>query len=124
MSCKNCKEELTQDNVYPSDRRYCADCGQKHALYLQERRQTLASLRDMNLEPKIVQTRYFIRQAVMEFGLDKVYISYSGVEDSTVYRILPNKCIRTSCISFRILPMSIQKQYDIFDGRKKRTARI
>jgi hypothetical protein len=45
MLCNNCKEELTQDNVYPSDRRYCADCGQKHALYLQERRQTLASLR-------------------------------------------------------------------------------
>lgn len=84
MLCKNCKEELTQDNVYPSDRRYCADCGQKHALYLQERRQTLASLRDMNLESKIVQTRYLIRQAVMEFGLDKVYISYSGSKDSTV----------------------------------------
>ena len=84
MLCKNCKEELTQDNVYPSDRRYCADCGQKHALYLQERRQTLASLRDMNLESKIVQTRYLINQAVMEFGLDKVYISYSGGKDSTV----------------------------------------
>ena len=38
----------------------------------------------MNLESKIVQTKYLIREAVSEFGLDKVYISYSGGKDSTV----------------------------------------
>lgn len=84
MLCKKCLEELTTNNVYPSDRRYCVTCGTEHATYLSERRQTLASLREMNLESKIVQTRYLIRRAVMEFGLDKVYISYSGGKDSTV----------------------------------------
>lgn len=84
MLCKNCMEELTSSNIYPSDHRYCIECGTEHAAYLSERRQTLASLREMNLESKITQTRYLIRQAVMEFGLDKVYISYSGGKDSTV----------------------------------------
>lgn len=77
-------EELTSSNTYPSDHRYCIECGTEHAAYLSERRQALASLREMNLESKIIQTRYLIRQAVMEFGLDKVYISYSGGKDSTV----------------------------------------
>ncbi|MFV0538037.1 MAG: phosphoadenosine phosphosulfate reductase family protein [Dysgonomonas sp.] len=77
-------EELTSTNIYQSDRRYCITCGVEHATFLSERRQTLTSLREMNLESKIIQTKYLIRRAVMEFGLDKVYISYSGGKDSTV----------------------------------------
>ncbi len=84
MFCIKCNEELNAENVYPSDHRYCISCGKEHADYLADRRRTLASLREMNLESKIVQTRYLIRQAVSEFGLDKVYISYSGGKDSTV----------------------------------------
>lgn len=84
MVCKKCLEDLTTANVYPSDHRYCITCGTKHAAYLSERRQTLASLREMNLESKIIQTKYLIKCAVMEFGIDKVYISYSGGKDSTV----------------------------------------
>lgn len=84
MVCKKCLEELTADNVYPSDHRYCMTCGSEHTAYLSERRHTLASLREMNLESKIIQTKYLIKCAVMEFGLDKVYISYSGGKDSTV----------------------------------------
>ena len=84
MICKKCQEELTVSNVYPLDHRYCKTCGEEHTAYLSERRQTLSSLREMNLESKIVQTKYLIKCAVMEFGLDKVYISYSGGKDSTV----------------------------------------
>lgn len=84
MICKICGAELSPDNVYPSDSRYCIQCGQEHSDYLKERRQTLKSLREMNLASKIIQSKYLIRQAVNEFGLDKVYISYSGGKDSTV----------------------------------------
>ena len=84
MFCIKCYEELNAENVYPSDHRYCISCGKKHADYLADRRRTLSSLREMNLDSKIIQTRYLIRQAVSEFGLDKVYISYSGGKDSTV----------------------------------------
>ena len=84
MFCIKCNEELTNKNIYSSDRRYCITCGKEHADFLSDRRHILDSLREMNLDSKIVQTRYLIRQAVMEFGLDKVYISYSGGKDSTV----------------------------------------
>ena len=84
MLCKKCMKELTTSNTYPSDRRYCIACGTEHSTYISERRKTLTSLREMNLESKIIQTKYLIRCAVMEFGLDKVYISYSGGKDSTV----------------------------------------
>ena len=84
MLCKKCMKELTTFNTYPSDRRYCIACGTEHSTYISERRKTLTSLREMNLESKIIQTKYLIRCAVIEFGLDKVYISYSGGKDSTV----------------------------------------
>ena len=84
MICKRCQKELTAVNIYTLDHRYCVTCGTEHTVYLSERRQTLASLREMNLESKIIQTKYLIKEAVREFGLDKVYISYSGGKDSTV----------------------------------------
>ncbi|MCM1236821.1 MAG: phosphoadenosine phosphosulfate reductase family protein, partial [Ruminococcus flavefaciens] len=84
MFCKNCEQELNHNNIYPSDHRYCITCGQKHADYLNERRHTLSALRAMNLNSKIIQTKHLIREAVMEFGADKVYVSYSGGKDSTV----------------------------------------
>ena len=84
MFCKTCGEELSTQNTYSSDKRYCIKCGTEHAEFLKERRATLASLREMNLDSKIIQTKFLIRQAVTEFGLDKVYVSYSGGKDSTV----------------------------------------
>ena len=84
MTCKICNEEIHNNNSYPSDHRYCLKCGTAHASYLAERRQTLDSLRGMNLDSKIIQTKFLIREAVNEFGLQKVYISYSGGKDSTV----------------------------------------
>ncbi len=84
MFCIKCNLELNDTNVYPKDKRYCLSCGNEHAIYIADRRLTLASLRSMNLESKIIQTKFLIRQAVTEFGLEKVYISYSGGKDSTV----------------------------------------
>lgn len=84
MICKNCFEEIVEGNFYSNDRRYCIRCGMERAEYLKERRTTLSSLRGMNIQSKIIQTKFLIRQAVSEFGLDKVYISYSGGKDSTV----------------------------------------
>lgn len=84
MYCKICFEELTVQNTYSSDRRYCIICGQKHATHLAERRQTLKSLHEMNLESKITQTKYLLKEAIITFGLNSVYISYSGGKDSTV----------------------------------------
>lgn len=84
IRCKMCDEELTTNNLYSKDARYCNKCGLKHSTYILERKQTLSSLREMNLESKIIQTKFLIREAIREFGKDKVYISYSGGKDSTV----------------------------------------
>lgn len=84
MICINCLEEIAEGGPFPNDRRYCMRCGMKRTAYLKDRRATLASLREMNLPSKIIQTKFLIKLAVNEFGLDKVYISYSGGKDSTV----------------------------------------
>lgn len=84
MICKNCFNEIEDGDFYPNDRRYCMRCGIERAEFLKDRRATLTSLREMNLPSKIIQTKFLIWQAVSEFGLEKIYISYSGGKDSTV----------------------------------------
>ncbi len=84
MVCKECNATITEKNYYPKDKRYCIQCGEKREKFFSERRYTLNSLQNMSLQAKIVQTKYLIKEAVREFGLEKVYISYSGGRDSTV----------------------------------------
>ena len=40
MICKNCGVEITQDNKYPSDFRYCSSCGTERRAYLLYRKNT------------------------------------------------------------------------------------
>ena len=82
--CKICNEEYAENMRYSRGSRYCKKCGKKHSEYLSFRRNTLASLRSMPLEDKVIQTKFLIRQAVITFGEDHCYISYSGGKDSTV----------------------------------------
>ena len=82
--CKKCDEEYDENMRYSRDSRYCKKCGEERTQYLAYRRDTLASLRSMPLEAKIIQTKYLINQAVKTFGEDHCYISYSGGKDSTV----------------------------------------
>ena len=84
MLCKKCGIEITDINAYKNDSRYCINCGTQHSIFLRNRRQTLTDLRNLNLESKIIQSKYLIKRAVSEFGIDHVYISYSGGKDSTV----------------------------------------
>ena len=84
MYCKKCGNEIKEWNAYPKDFRYCKFCAKERKDFLKFRKDTLESLRSMSLESKVVQTKYLIKQAVHEFGIDKVYISYSGGKDSTV----------------------------------------
>lgn len=82
--CKNCNVEITKSNAYNKDFRYCKYCGKERSDFFSSRRDTLASLRSMNLESKIIQTKHLIKEAVLTFGLEHCYISYSGGKDSTV----------------------------------------
>lgn len=87
MICKKCTEELNSENVFSKDRRYCNTCGTQYYEYLAERKATLISLREINLESKIIQSEFLIRQAIETFGINKVYISYSGGKDLQYFRI-------------------------------------
>lgn len=82
--CKICNEEYDDIMQFSRDSRYCKKCGENHAEFLSYRRNTLASLRAMPLEAKIIQTKHLIREAITVFGEDHCYISYSGGKDSTV----------------------------------------
>lgn len=82
--CKICDKEYDDNMRYSRDSRYCKKCGAEHAEYLSYRRDTLASLRAMPLEAKIIQTQFLINQAIRTFGEEHCYISYSGGKDSTV----------------------------------------
>ena len=82
--CKNCKQEYNDNLHYQNDSRYCIKCGEEHTNFLSYRRDTLSSLRSMSLEAKIIQTKSLIRQAIITFGEENCYISYSGGKDSTV----------------------------------------
>ena len=84
MYCKKCGNEITSSNIYPSDSRFCISCGTERSNFIAYRKKTLISLRQMNLNSKIIQTKYLIKQAVNVFGIEHVYISYSGGKDSTV----------------------------------------
>lgn len=119
MVCKKCLEEITAANVYPLDRRYCLACGTEHAAYLSERRQTLTSLREMNLESKIIQTKHLIKCAVREFGLDMVYISYSGGKDSTVLSHITKSMYPDILHLFANTTNEYPKPLNIYDRKKK-----
>lgn len=82
--CKICDKEYDDNMRYSRDSRYCKKCGIERAEYLSYRRDTLASLRAMPLEAKIIQTKFLISQAIRTFGEEHCYISYSGGKDSTV----------------------------------------
>lgn len=82
--CKNCYCELSQNNIFLSDSRYCNECGTKKREFINGRKFVLYSLRLMPLDCKITKTKHMIQEAFNEFGEDKVYVSYSGGKDSTV----------------------------------------
>lgn len=81
FDCKKCDKEY-DDNM--SNSCYCKKCGIEHTEYLSSRLDTLASLRSMLLEAKIIQSKVLINQAIRTFGEKHCYISYSGCKDSMV----------------------------------------
>ncbi len=82
--CKTCKCELTETSTYKNDKRFCLKCAEQKKEFILGRRLTLCSFRAMPLDAKIIKSKIIIREAIEEFGIDKVYISYSGGKDSTV----------------------------------------
>lgn len=83
-NCKECGCELNSNNKYKNDNRFCISCAMRKKAIIQKRRVLLYSLQAMPLDIKIQISKQLIREAIKEFGMDKIYISYSGGKDSTV----------------------------------------
>ena len=82
--CKRCNCQLTKNNIDTHDSRFCTSCASHIREYMKERRSTLQTLYSLPLDQKIERSKYLIKEAINEFGLEHVYISYSGGKDSTV----------------------------------------
>lgn len=82
--CKKCNCQLDKSNTDPKDSRYCISCATSQREYMQGRRTLLQTLYNLPLEIKMEKSKRIIKEAVYEFGIDHVYISYSGGKDSTV----------------------------------------
>lgn len=82
--CKKCSCELHNKNIWKSDPRFCNLCGKERYNFIRSRRLYLIALQYIPLDGKIAKSKLLIQQAVNEFGINHVYISYSGGKDSTV----------------------------------------
>lgn len=82
--CKKCNCKLTKSNTDSKDSRYCISCATTQRNYLNGRRNLLTILYNLPLDIKIQKSKRLISEAVNQFGIDHVYISYSGGKDSTV----------------------------------------
>ncbi len=84
MICCECKKDFPLINMDGKGKRYCSSCYRTKSVHSKVRKFALNSYRAMPLEAKIIKTELLIRDAVNEFGLEHIYLSYSGGKDSTV----------------------------------------
>lgn len=82
--CKKCNCHLDSINTDSKDSRYCISCANAQREFLKSKRNLLQILYNLPLKIKIETSKRIIQEAVNEFELDHVYISYSGGKDSTV----------------------------------------
>ena len=80
--CKICDEEYDENMRYSRDSRYCKKCGEERTQYLSYRRDTLASLRSMPLEAKIIQTKFLINQTFIPE-------TYRAIQSNKFYKTIP-----------------------------------
>ena len=101
---------------YSRGSRYCKKCGKKHSEYLSFRRNTLASLRSMPLEDKVIQTKFLIRQAVIP--LAKIIAIYLILAEKIqlCYPTLLSSYTQTFYIYLQIQQTNIPKPLSTSNG--------
>lgn len=82
--CKKCNCKLNKENIDITDSRYCISCASAQREFYKSRQNLLNILCNLPLEIKIEKSKRLISEAVNRFGIDHVYVSYSGGKDSTV----------------------------------------
>lgn len=84
MKCCMCQNDFLQENMKGKGNRYCLECFTKRSEFMKGRKIALYSFKSLPLELKITKSQNVIQEAISEFGVKNIYISYSGGKDSTV----------------------------------------
>ena len=84
MKCCSCLNDFNEHEMEGKGNRYCQQCFEEKSIYMKSRKMTLSSLKALPLEAKIIKSKIVIEEAVNEFGIEHIYLSYSGGKDSTV----------------------------------------
>lgn len=84
MKCCKCGKKFEANINNRKKFRYCEYCMKEISLITISRKNLLLSYQALPLEAKIKKSKLLIDEAIREFGIEKVYVSYSGGKDSTV----------------------------------------
>ncbi|MGI6652039.1 MAG: phosphoadenosine phosphosulfate reductase family protein [Limnochordia bacterium] len=84
MICRICQGRFEEESMTGLGKLYCRSCYAKRREFIEMRKQKLQLLQALPLEDKILMSKRLVDEAVSEYGLERVYISYSGGKDSTV----------------------------------------
>lgn len=84
MICVNCKKEHATEDMRGKSKCYCPTCYEEISAHRKQRLGSLRYFQSLPLDVKIQRTKLRIRECVQHFGIDAVYVSYSGGKDSTV----------------------------------------
>lgn len=84
MICCECKKDFPLTEMIGRGQRYCNKCFEIKSDFMKGRIVALNGLRSLPLEAKIIKTKMLVSEAIEEFGIDYIYLSYSGGKDSTV----------------------------------------
>jgi 3'-phosphoadenosine 5'-phosphosulfate sulfotransferase (PAPS reductase)/FAD synthetase len=84
MICCICKQDFSIEEMKGKGKRYCEYCFNNQSQFMKGRKTVLYGFRSLPLELKIIKSQCLVEEAVNEFGIDSIYISYSGGKDSTV----------------------------------------
>ncbi len=84
MICRICQERFTEESMTGLGKLYCKSCYDKRREFTRMRKHKLRLLQALPLEDKILMSKKLVNEAIAEYGLEHVYISYSGGKDSTV----------------------------------------
>lgn len=82
--CITCKKEYDSPEMFHKGEIYCVTCFETKKKFIVSRKVKLNLLQSLSLDIKIMKSKLYIYEAVNNFGLENIYVSYSGGKDSTV----------------------------------------
>ena len=84
MKCISCKIEYPKESMQGKSKCYCPTCYAEVSAHRKQQLTTLRYFQSLPFDVKIQRSKLRIRECVQHFGLDAIYVSFSGGKDSAV----------------------------------------